>query len=389
MKVLVAHNRYVSANPSGENVVVDQEIDLLRAAGVEVVPYLRSSDELASATLLTKATLPAAPTYSVSGVRDLRRLVRAERPDVVHLHNPYPLISPWVVRTARSLGVPVVQTVHNYRHVCAKGIYFRDGHDCHDCLGKLVPWPAVAHACYRESRPQSVAMGVALTVHRSTWPRVDRFLALTPMLAEHLRGIGVSADRITVKPNAVPDPGVTEGLGSGFCFVGRLSEEKGVGLLLDAWQAEPAGSLGVLRIAGDGPLRPLVESVAAGRTDVEVLGRVESDEVRRLMRASAVTVVPSTCDEVCPMVAIESLAVGRPVLATAKGGLPYLVPPEVGWTVAPSVAALRDGLRRAAIEAGGKSAAARQRYESTFSPPVVIEQLLSVYHELAAAPSPR
>src|SRR5437868_9975004 len=264
MKVVVAHNRYSSAQPSGENTVVEAEIAELRAAGVEVVPFLRSSDEIGTLPLSQKALLPLGPIISPPAIKALKELIRTERPDIVHLHNPYPLISPWIVKTAQAHGLPVVQTVHNYRQVCANGLYFRDGHICHDCRGRAVPLPAVVHACYRGSRAQSALMATALTVHRGTWRGVDRYLALTDAIAAHLRDFGIPDERIVVKPNSVPDPGPPAPLGDGFLFVGRLSPEKGVSLLLDAWARRPGGTL---RIVGDGPLRPLVES----RSDVVFL----------------------------------------------------------------------------------------------------------------------
>src|SRR5581483_7496913 len=177
MKVVVAHNRYSSAQPSGENTVVDAQIAQLRAAGVEVVPFLRSSDEIGALPATQKALLPLGPIVAPGSVAALRRLIRAERPDLVHLHNPYPLISPWIVRTAHAHGLPVVQTVHNYRQVCAPGLYFRDGRICTDCKGRAFPLPAVVHSCYRGSRAQSAVMATALTVHRGTWRSVDRYVA--------------------------------------------------------------------------------------------------------------------------------------------------------------------------------------------------------------------
>src|SRR2546423_4370592 len=165
MKVLVAHNRYSSAQPSGENTVVDAEIAQLRGAGVEVVPFLRSSDEIGSLPLAQKAMLPLGPIIAPPAVKALKGLIKTERPDVLHLHNPYPLLSPWIVRTAQAHGLPVVQTVHNYRQVCANGLYFRDGHVCHDCRGRAVPLPPVVHACYRGSRAQSAPMATPPALH--------------------------------------------------------------------------------------------------------------------------------------------------------------------------------------------------------------------------------
>jgi len=394
VKVVVAHNRYSSASPSGENAVVDAETRLLRDAGVEVVAFQRSSDEIASLPVAEKAALPLSPVYARRAQRELAALLRAERPDVVHLHNPYPLLSPWVVRTAHAHGVPVVQTVHNYRHVCMAGIYFRDGHDCRDCLHAGTPAPGVRHRCYRGSAAQSAVMATALTVHRGTWRGVDRYLALTPPIAEHLRSLGIREEQITVKPNCVPDPGPVPRPGSGFCSVGRLTAEKGVPELLAAWARHPVGSLGTLTVAGDGPLRGEVERAAALRDDLVFLGRLDPAGVRRVLREAAVLVVPSRWDEVCPMVVLEALAGSRPVLAADRGGLPYLVGPAdpalgpdgaAGWVVEPSVDALAAALPRAAAEAPALCGAARQRWETTFSPEVVVRALVGVYEELARA----
>lgn len=163
-----------------------------------------------------------------------------------------------MVRTAHRHGVPVVQTVHNYRQVCSSGIYFRDGVICQDCKGRALGVPAIKHRCYRDSAAQSALMATTLAVHRGTWRSVDRYVALTSAIADHLRDYGIPDERIVVKPNSVPDPGRPTPLGDGFLYMARLSPEKGVDLLLDAWRRHPVGALGTLRIAGDGELRPLV-----------------------------------------------------------------------------------------------------------------------------------
>ena len=379
MKVVIAHNRYSSVVPSGENAVVAGEIDALARAGVTVVPFLRSSDEIGGlGGPLARARLAASPSYAAAAQRDLRALLRDQRPDVLHLHNPYPLLSPWVVRTAHAQGVPVVHTLHNFRQTCVNGLLYRDNHNCTDCVGRAIKTPAVRHACYRGSRTQSVAMAAALTLHRRTWRSLDAVLALTPAMAGYARTLGIPADRVVVRPNAVPDPGPHALPGDGFLFAGRLSAEKGVALLLDAWRSHPVGSLGTLRVAGDGPLAALVREAAAARTDVTYLGRLEPPEVAAAMRSAAVVVVPSTWDEVCPTVAVQALAHGRPVLGTDRGGLPWLVS-GAGWAVPPTVDGLAAGLRAAYDEAPARSAAARQSYLDRFTPERAMETLLSVY----------
>jgi glycosyltransferase involved in cell wall biosynthesis len=389
MKVVVAHNRYASGQPSGENTIVDAEIGQLRSAGVEVVPFLRSSDEIASLSPAGKAALPLSPIYNRASQRALADLIADHRPDVLHLHNPYPLLSPWVVRTAHRHRVPVVQTVHNYRQVCAPGLYFRDGHICYDCRDRRFGLPAVQHACYRGSRPQSAVMATALAVHRGTWRSVDRYLALTSAIAAHLRDFGIPGERIAVKPNAVPDPGPPPAeAGDGFLFAARLSAEKGLGLLLEAWRGHRDGELGPLRIAGDGPQRGLAEAAAAQRADVEYLGALDSAGVRRHIRASACVVAPSTWHDVLPTIVLEALANGRPVLGSALGGIPYLVGADdpdgaAGWVVEPEVGALTAGLELARRDAAGRTGAARGRYLRNFTPEVLTGRLIDIYSEVS------
>jgi glycosyltransferase involved in cell wall biosynthesis len=385
VKVVIAHNRYREALPSGENVIVDAEIEQLRAAGVTVLPFLRSSDDIGALPLLDKALLPVAPVYNRRAQRDLAELLKTERPDLVHLHNPYPLLSPWVIRTAHAHGVPVIQTVHNYRQVCASGLYFRDGHICTDCKGRAFGLPAVVHSCYRGSKAQSAAMATALALHRGTWRTVDRYIALTDAIKEHLLEYGIPEANIVVKPNAVPDPGPAPTVpGDGFLYGARLSPEKGLSLLLDAWRRHPDGALGQLRIAGDGELRPLAEAAAAERDDVTYLGVVPHDEMRAQQRAAAVVLAVPTWHDVLPTAVIEALANGRPVLGTALGGVPYLIG-DAGWVVAPDAGSLADGLALARTQAGSYAAAARKRYEAMFHPDVVTARLLEIYREVSAA----
>lgn len=381
MKVVVAHNRYASGAPSGENVIVDAEIAQLSTAGVSVLPFLRSSDEIGTFSTARKLLLPLSPIRNGESQHTLEKLIKAEKPDVLHLHNAYPLLSPWVVRTAHAHGVPVVHTVHNYRQVCAPGLYFRDGHICTECRGKAVGLPAIRHACYRNSKAQSAVMAATLAVHRGTWRGVDRFVALTDRIAAHLRDFGIPDERITVKPNGIPDTGVAAGVGEGFVYVARLSPEKGLELVLDAWRRHPEGALGPLRIVGDGPLRPLAEAAARDRSDISYLGVVPHAEVRAQIGAAACMIVASTWHDVLPTVVLEALCAGRPALVTDRGGLPFLTG-DAGWVVEPTPEALADGLAKAHAGAAALTSVARRRYEEHFSPDLLIQRLIDVYRSV-------
>ena len=383
--MLVVHNRYRSGLPSGENRVVDDEVRMLREAGVAVDTLLADSDDIADFSPVQRAGLAVRPIVSPESVRTVRARIAACRPDVLHLHNPYPLVSPWVVRAAHQEGVPVVQTVHNYRHICAAATFFRDGHVCEDCRGRAFPWPAVAHACYRGSRAQSLVMASALAVHRPTWRTVDRFLPVSAFVGQYLLDLGIPPDRIVVKPNAVPDPGPPPPLGTDFVFAGRLDPEKGPLHLLDAWEASGLGSTNQrLIVAGDGPLRNAIVERVAHLDGVEYVGAVPSEDMPKLLARARAVVIPSLCYEGFPVLAAEALAHGRPVVAHDLGALASIVDDEVGWLAAPTIPALAEALQKAASESSEKRAtAARRRFVDRYTQERVCRLLLDVYEAVS------
>ena len=386
MRVLVVHNRYRSSMPSGENQVVDDEVKMLRDVGVEVEPFVRDSDNIERFSPLQKAALAISPAYNVEAVRDFRRVIAERRPDIVHLHNPFPLISPWVVRVAKQAGVPVVQTVHNYRFACPAGTFFRDGRICEDCAGKAFPWPAIQHGCYRGSHGQSLAMSTAMRLHQSTWELVDRFLCVSEFVADKLAASGVTRHRIGVKYNAVADPGPPGPVGDGFFFAGRLSEEKGVRLLLHAWESSGVGSHTTLTIAGDGPLRSLVVDAAARVSGLVYLGALDRDRVAALTRSSRAIVVPSGCYEALPTGALEAFAAGRPVVVTPAGAAATLVDVSVGWVGDATRVGLAGALRSAAVgDAETRGSAARVRFLECFTREAIVRSLVDVYRSVTEA----
>ena len=273
MKILLAHNFYQQAG--GEDQVFAAEGALLEEQGHEVVRYSLHNDAVDGMSRLAAAR---ATFWNAESYRALKDLLQRHRPSVMHLHNTFPLISPSAYRAAAEAGVPVVQTLHNFRLSCANSLFLRDGRVCTDCLGKAVPWPAVWHACYRDNRAASAVVASMHTVHRmlGTWKRaVTVFLVLTEFQKSLLLKAGLPPDRVVIKPNFVPDPGPGEPVDarSGGLFVGRLGQEKGIQILVDA-AADVSCAVDVI---GDGDLAAALKRKSSG--NVRWLGSRSREEV--------------------------------------------------------------------------------------------------------------
>jgi glycosyltransferase involved in cell wall biosynthesis len=396
MHVLVVHNRYSSAQPSGENNVVDQEVELLRGAGHRVELFERRSDDIAARSLPGKAALPLLVPWNPAVRSELAARLRAEQPDVVHVHNVFPLLSPSVLAACADADVPVVATLHNYTQVCPPGTLQRDGRPCTECVGSVLPLPAVRHGCYRNSRLATVPLAVSLAVNRRRWwTGVDRFFCISAAQRDVLVRSGMPAERLAVKHNFVPEPGaVRVGPGEHLLYLGRLAEAKGVRLLMAAWdEISGAGGVGVpLVIAGAGPLEREVAAWAAGRDDVRFVGLCDPAESRRIIARSVAVVAPSTWLEAFGLVVVEAMAAGVPTVAAGHGAFVELVEDGVtGLLHQPGdTASLALCLRRITADADGSRAmgqAARRRYEQGFSPAVGLERLEEGYRAAIAARS--
>ncbi|MGV9882069.1 glycosyltransferase [Streptomyces sp. NPDC003006] len=392
MHVLVVHNRYSSAQPSGENNVVDQEVAVLRAAGHRVELFERRSDDIAARSLLSKAAVPLLVPWNPGVRTELAARLRAERPDVVHVHNVFPLLSPAVLAACADAGVPAVATLHNYTQVCPPGTLQRDGQPCTECVG-ATPLPAVRHGCYRNSRLATVPLAVSLLVNRRRWwSGVERFFCISAAQRDVLVRSGMPAERLAVKHNFVPDPDARRsGAGEHLLYLGRLAEAKGVRLLMAAWDEIAAGGgVGVpLVIAGAGPLEREVTAWAAGRDDVRYVGLYDAAQCRRAIARSVAVVAPSTWLEAFGLVVVEAMAAGVPAVAAGHGAFVELVEDGVaGLLHRPGEpASLASCLRRITAEPARNQEmgrAARRRYERDFSPAVGLERLVEGYRTAIA-----
>ncbi|QEV22065.1 glycosyltransferase [Streptomyces alboniger] len=392
MHVLVVHNRYSSGQPSGENRVVDQEAELLRAAGHRVDMFERRSDDIATRSLLAKAAVPLLVPWNPAVRTELAARLRAERPDVVHVHNVFPLLSPAVLAACADAGVPAVATLHNYTQICPPGTLQRDGRPCAECVG-TTPLPAVRHGCYRGSRLATVPLAVSLAVNRRRWwSGVERFLCISAAQRDVLVRAGLPAGRLAVKHNFVPDSGpLRSGAGEHLLYLGRLAETKGVRLLMAAWdEIAASGGVGVpLVVVGGGPLEGEVSAWAAGRDDVRYVGLYDPARCREVIARSVAVVAPSTWLEAFGLVVVEAMAAGVPAVAAGHGAFVELVEDGVaGLLHRPGESAsLASCLRRITadpVRNQKMGRAARRRYEQGFSPVVGLERLVEEYRTAIA-----
>jgi glycosyltransferase involved in cell wall biosynthesis len=322
MKVLVVHNYY--QHGGGEDAAFRAETALLRGGGHEVVEYTRTNLDITPS--VAKVKLAATTIWSGSSHRVIGELLARERPAIAHFHNTLPLISPAAYYACRDAGVPVVQTLHNYRLVCPAANLFRDDHVCEECLEHNVS-RAVTRGCYRSSRTASAVVATMLAAHRAlgTWrDQVNVYIAPSEFSRQKLLAAGLPAARVVVKPHFVhPDPGPRAGSGNRALFVGRLSAEKGAATLLHAWKR--LGGCVPLDIIGDGPERGAMEAIADGTPGVRFLGRLPREQTLAAMTQARVLVFPSECYETFGLSIVEGFACGIPVIASRLGAMKEIV----------------------------------------------------------------
>jgi glycosyltransferase involved in cell wall biosynthesis len=322
MRILLIHNRY--RQPGGEDIVFEAEKALLERHGHEVITFVEDNARLEGVNPLKVAVNAI---WSREAQRNIRKWIEQTRPDVIHFHNTFLRISPAAYYVVKDLGLPVVQTLHNYRLICPGALLMRDGKVCEDCLRKIVPWPGVVHGCWRNSRSGTMVVAAMLTFHnvRRTWEnQVDVYIALTEFARKKFVQGGLPEEKIVVKPNFVhPDPGDAEHKGNFALFVGRLSAEKGIRTMLSAWRVLKSVPL---KVVGDGPLMAEVkEQIERERLAIDVLGRLSREEVFSLMQQASFLVFPSEWYETFGMTIAEAFACGLPVLASRLGAMAELV----------------------------------------------------------------
>ncbi|WP_448208385.1 glycosyltransferase [Azospirillum sp. sgz302134] len=388
MRILMLHNHY--QQPGGEDESFAAEADVMERNGHEVVRYTLHNDAIAA---MNPVEVGLRTVWNPASHAEIARLIALHRPDVMHAQNLFPLISPAAYHAARRAGVPVVQSVRNYRLFCLGATFFRDGAPCERCLGHALPLAGLRGRCYRGSAAASAGVAAMLVTHRllGTWRRcVDVFVTLSDFSRRTCIASGLPAERVVTKPNFLKrDPGVGRGDGGYALFVGRLSPEKGIGTMLEAWRRHALPL--PLRVVGDGPE---AERVAAAGGAVEWLGRRNQAETLELMRGAALLVFPSEWYETFGRVAVEAFAAGTPVVAARIGAVAELV--EHGRTGLHFAPGDPDDLAAQVRRLAGDPALlavmrrhARREYEAKYTAERNYALLSAVYRRaMARAPAP-
>lgn len=391
MKILVAHNYYQSHSPSGENRVVEQEVELLEARGIDVVLMTADSDSLTAGSVRSLASAAISSVHSFAAVSRLKTLLECEKPDVMHVHNVYPLLSPSIINVAKARSVPVVQTVHNYRHTCVAGTHFRAGATCTECIDSS-RLSAVRHRCYRDSVPGTIMMTAGSFVHQKTWRSVDAFITLSPYMADLVLLRGVDPARVWQRPTAAEaNPFRGAKRRSEFLFVGRLDESKGVRQLLGAWKEAGLPEEFTLRIVGSGPLSDEISRHSNLTGNVRFTGSAAPSEVQQLMASSLAVVIPSRWWEGFPRVLAEACAAGTPVICSAIGSLKSVVDDSIGWFAKSNALDLADVLRLVARSPKLIEEKAENSYsywDDELRLDISTERLISVYNSVVGAGRP-
>lgn len=384
MKILVSHNAYQMRG--GEDEVVDAEVSLLRSQGHEILVYRRHNDELQR---LGKAAAGLSTFWSRQSFSEILQACRDFSPDVIHVHNTFPLISPSLYWAADTCAVPVVQTLHNFRLLCPQATFLRQGKICEDCLGRGL-WRAVERKCYRDSYAQTAVLAGMLSLHRALGTfqnKVTRYIALNEFCRDKFVQGGLPADRIRIKPNfSVSGQMAASPFRRGGLYVGRLSAEKGVDVLIEAASTLPQVEI---EIIGSGPLEIAVKAAFGERC----AGFQPLDRIFERMNSALFLVLPSVCYESSPRTITEAFSCALPVIASRLGALQEIVEDgvtgllftpgnssdlaaKIAWACAHPEQMLEMGK------------AARREYEAKYTPEANYHTLLDIYHDAIACIRP-
>ncbi len=386
MNIFVIHNKY--KRTGGEDFVFEQEVSLLKRKGNIVDEY--TVDNKLIVTKKDKLRVGFLGIYNPNICKELKYKLLHLKPEILHVHNFFPIISPSVFYLAAKMKIPVVLTLHNYRLICPNALLYRDGKVCEDCKELLFPWKGVIRRCYRNSAFQTLALSTIVSFHKliKTWKtKVDKYIVLTEFQKRKFleSSLGISEKKFAVKPNFSVDYGVGKSKREPFfLYVGRLSKEKGIATLLEAFKQLKF----TLKIVGDGNLKDLVRDYANRYPNIEYLGFQPKDKVISLMKRCRALVFPSECYEGFPMVLVEAFSTGTPVISSDIGSQAEIVKDQYNGVLF-KAGDSRDLVSKVKLFAKFVNQDyynnARKEYLEKYTPEKNYEQLIQIYEEVLSA----
>lgn len=390
MKILQIHNRYLSGL-GGEDVALEADRALLAGRGHKVTQFFGSNAEFGTARGVRRMSLGANAIWSRRAFDELRSLLRAERPEIAHVHNTFAQLSASIYWALADEGIPVVQTVQNYRWMCAVSTFLRDGRPCERCLGH-VQVPAIVHGCsYNGSRAAGLVIATANAAHSALGTykkKIHAVIALTEFMRAKLLTAGIDASRLHVRPNFTEDPGSSfpgyESRENTIVFVGQIDEQKGVEICAEAFSLTGERNSRLLMI-GEGKLRPQLMQRYKEDGTIAWLGKVDRPAGLNAMSASRFLVLPSLWYEGLPLVVLEAMSRGTPVIVPNHGAFPEIVDDGLNGIVfrAGDVSSLHLALKRALSMSADQwttlSWGARSRFLERYSPATAYDSLMAIY----------
>ena len=364
MRILAIHNYYQQRG--GEDQCFEDEVNVLASHGHEVKTFTVHNDSIQG----SKLRVAVESIWNSESYSKVFAQVHEFRPDVVHVMNAFPLLSPSVFYAAKKAGTAIVHEVSNYRMFCPGTFLMRDGKHCESCIGKRFALPAIVHRCYRQSYVASLTLATSTYLHRmwKTWDRaVDLFICPSSAARDLLIRGGLPEQRLMVKPNALhSDPGAGNGSKGGFVYVGRLSPEKGLRTLLEVWRMDP--TLPSLKIIGTGPDEGLIQKASQSDSRIELLGKMPLDELLMVVGEAHALIMPSVWNETFGRTTVEAFAKGTPVIGSRIGGTAELIHEgRTGWLFEPGSAGnLHDKVKMALMQTPESRLAMREAVRKQF-----------------------
>ncbi|MGB9824909.1 MAG: glycosyltransferase family 4 protein [Candidatus Hydrothermia bacterium] len=392
MNILIIHNFHRPGAPSGDDVVVKQELELLKEHGHNVFLLSKENKDFENFSIFRKLKTFWELDYSRDSYEEVLNFLRSKKIDVVHIHNIFPLWTPAVYFACKDAGVPVVHTLHDFRFFCANAFLFRSGEICDLCFKKSSHY-AIYYRCFKGSLAGSffVSRYLKKVKSRKIYQMADKYIALTEFAKKKYLDFGIPERKIAIKPNFIPFTDFNPNFSSKesyFSYVGRISEEKGILTLIEALRYLEGRGLQV-KIAGAGPLEKELTSSISGvkGIDVEFLGFLPREKVFEIIAKSRALIFPSICSESFPTSILEAFSAGTPVIASNFGAMSHVISDhrtgllfEKGnpYDLAEKILYLANNPDKA-IEMGKN---ARKEYLEKYTPEVNYNTLMKIYEEV-------